>query len=371
MNKKIITAIIMLLAVVCTISADNEVKEKALVAAAVKQLGITGIDNLNPGTVTYSIQNQRVAVRVNALHEVEHIGIPIFPKEMRKSSPSPVYDFIEFALLDKLLNVTERHQAVNAITFTKGDWNNLLNITPEMIFNVKLDGTTYEVQWIIRELEKTEVITSLKFQQQYDVLSMSNKEELEKLLVHHLRTTDGPATNNIIPRIVPGLFSKDYVNKGIWMVPGAVYLKSSITANLYYRKRGSQYTLFSQSMYPAESLANILLAADSYMPKANLALSIMMYDGSVEKVTVSVADWLAAVKADGCRCHFGLDKQDGKTASMVIYANNQNKGYDHVLMLKCEIEDLDKQDITLTGQAYLYSPTSNVKNLFHKHNNNK
>ena len=370
MSKKLLYILAILLTLtVCNVHAADKARmsAKALLLAA-ESLKIPSADSLPSGTTTYRVGKNFVNVRANKLHELKHVGIPIFSKEMRRQSPSPVYDFIEFAALGHAYSLTSAQQATKSVQFSSGDWNKLLALSAEDVaWTVSCDGKEYSVNC----MKGSDIAVAMRFPVQYDVLSFSNKEELERLFIHSLRSADGKQTNHTMAASSNPAFSTQYTHGSIRMLEGDTYLKASITSNLYYRRRGQKYQLFSQAMYPAESLANITLTADATLPTAILNIDFVMYDGTIETVDVTVADWLATVKEDGCQCYYGFDKQDDKTASLVLYASNPSKGYDHVLMLKTDIDQLDRKTVVLKGNGYLFSPTSNVKNLFYKYTKKK
>lgn len=338
---------------------------KANIVSVLHSLSINNTDTLHAGNTVYSVRGQRVAVRVSG-KGVEHVGIPVFPSEMRANAPSPVYDYLEYSLLLHTLNLSAPQSELdNSITFSAGSWNDMLAITKDMNCTVSCqDGKTYTVTW--RKPDGSTLV-AVSFPMQYDKLMFSNKEELELRLIQKLKTTDGQQTDNTIRRARAELFTRRYEKGSVYVLEGDSHIKPTVTNNLYYRRFGSTYRLFSTSRLPAESLANILLTADRNLPKARIVLSVVKYNGNVEKVEITAADWIDCMKADGCRSYYAFDKEEDGKATVVLYAANETTGYDHVLTLSCDIDQLDKQVLSLWGTAYLFSPTSNVKNLFYEY----
>lgn len=337
---------------------------KASIADALTALGIAHADTLPVGNTIYAIRGQRVALRISA-DGVEHVGIPIFPKEMRSTAPSPVYDYMEYTLLVNTFGMPAATVLNGGLTFIKGSWSDMLAITSDMPCTISCnDGKRYEVTWLRGD---GETLVAVSFPVQYDMLMFSKKEELERQLIQKLRNIDGRQTDNTIHHARVELFSRRYENQGVYMLEGDSHIKPLITNSLYYRRQGSTYRLFSSSRLPAESLANILLTADKRLPKTRIVLSVVKYDGETEKVEITAADWLDCMKAEGCRSYYAFDKEEDGKATVVLYAANSETGYDHVLTLSCDIDQLDKSVVSLQGTAYLFSPTSNVKNLFYEY----
>lgn len=346
------------------VSSQTQPVTKTSVTNALRALGITHADTLSQGNTLYTVKGQRVALRVSAAG-VEHVGIPIFPMEMRRATPSPVYDYIEYTLLVNTFGLPEATVLHGGLTFIKGSWNDMLAITDDIPCTISCnDGKRYEVTW---QRSDGQILVAVSFPVQYDMLMFSKKEELERQLIQKLRNIDGRQTDNTIRHAKEELFSKRYENREVYMLEGDSHIKPVITNNLYYRRQGSTYRLFSSSRLPAESLANILLTADRRLPKARMVLSVVKYDGTAETVEITAADWLDCMKAEGCRSYYAFDKETAGKATVVLYAANEATGYDHVLTLACDIDQLDKSALSLSGTAYLFSPTSNVKNLFYEY----
>lgn len=359
-------SIIIALCAMAPLSVCSQTRQpaKANVANVLRSLGITNVDTLRPGNTLYNIRGQRVSLRVSA-DGVEHIGIPVFPNELRTKSPSPVYDYIEYTLLVNTFHLPEASVLQGGVTFRKGAWSDMLAITSDMPCTVSCnDGKSYEVTW---QRSDGSTLVAVSFPMQYDMLMFSNKEELEQRLIQKLKTVNGRQTDNTIRHAKAELFTRHYDNNEVYVLEGDTHIKQIITNNLYYRRSGSTYRLFSSSRLPAESLANILLTADRRLPKARILLSVVKYDATTEKVEITAADWLDCMKADGCRSYYAFDKEEDGKATVVLYAANETTGYDHVMTLTCNIDQLDSSAVSLQGTAYLFSPTSNVKNLFYEY----
>lgn len=352
--------ILSLLLCVLTLQAQT----KKVLTSTLQQVGLNRVDTLKPGSYAYKVSGHRMVVRVGDAGVVEHVGIPLFPSKMRTQMPSPVYDFLEYTLLKKTLSLSGDNMRINSVSFKKGNWNTLLSVTDNMQCNINNNmGRLYDVTWY----DTDKIVASVSFPIQYDLLLLSNKEELENILIADLRNSTGALSDYTIKAPDSGTFSSEYDNKKIFMLAGDTYLKNSITNNLYYMKKGQSYRLFASSQYPAESLANILLRADKSLPKAYVTLRVVKYDGTVETVEFTMADWISCMAKYDCQCYYGFDKENDGKSTAVLYASNPKSGYDHVLMLECNTDQLDQSVVHLSGTAYLFSPTSNVKNMFYKY----
>ena len=76
------------------------------------------------------------------------------------------------------------------------------------------------------------------------------------------------------------------------------------------------------------------------------------------------SQFLEFVKRQGCIPYFSFEEmRDGKLyGAMFIY--NKETGYDHIFSLECDVKDIATNKLVLNSRAYLYTPTTNVKNLY-------
>ena len=70
---------------------------------------------------------QIIEVRKSMHNVIDHIGIPLFNDQMRTLMPSPVYDFLEFAVLNIKYKVNPNTLYLSKVMFKKGSWNTLIH----------------------------------------------------------------------------------------------------------------------------------------------------------------------------------------------------------------------------------------------------
>ncbi|MDD6493331.1 MAG: hypothetical protein PUF55_01580, partial [Bacteroidales bacterium] len=102
----------------------------ALLKSAAEKLGLQIMqDSIMPDSIHFftAKDGRKICVRTNPMGQIEHIGIPLFNKGMRFLQPSPVYDFLEFALINKKYTVTPNQLYLSKVIFKKGNWDTLLN----------------------------------------------------------------------------------------------------------------------------------------------------------------------------------------------------------------------------------------------------
>ena len=111
--RNLTTAFFLLIGIIST-SAIGYKTEKLRHAASI--LGIAGVAESMQASQTQVVKandGQIVTLRTDVSRTVEHIGIPLFRDEMRALMPSPVYDFMEYAVLN--------YSGLNMNTLKDGD----------------------------------------------------------------------------------------------------------------------------------------------------------------------------------------------------------------------------------------------------------
>ena len=298
-----------------------------------------------------------------------HLGIPLFSNEMRTLMPSPIYDYLEQALLDRLYHISDNTLSLQKIKFFTGSWQSLESIHPTDICNISnLEGKQYVVSWV----RGSEEIASLTIPINYELLANSSRKEMEETFVRNLkahRTTIHhlPPTTQIESQLID--FGKD----SLLMLQGPSYLRPFITRSTYYRMQSVteredtiayeeiQPVLVVDRRYPQETMANLLLNGYG---DCQLKLEIQRSDYRRETVNVSLKQWQSFCEKEGCTPYFAFEDVYAQEAAGMVIMHNAAKGYDHLLYLQCPLSTMDSGHPLMTGKLYLYLPNNNILNLF-------
>ena len=145
--------LLMMLAALLPLKAAAQESVASPVEKAVQKLQLDSVelraDSL-PQVKTISRSGKDITLRFSEKGDVEHIGIPLFSKEMRLLQPSPVYDFLEYATLDKLFQVDDNTLRLDEVKFSKGGWNLLPGILEKSDYSTisNLNDKSYQVEWL-------------------------------------------------------------------------------------------------------------------------------------------------------------------------------------------------------------------------------
>ena len=110
-----------------SLSAQNYKAGRLKQAVDALKLQITA-EALSPEQTTMLTagDGQVICLRTSPTGEIEHVGIPLFADVMRLLQPSPVYDFLEYAVLNWKYKVMDNRLYLSKVIFRKGDWTMLL-----------------------------------------------------------------------------------------------------------------------------------------------------------------------------------------------------------------------------------------------------
>lgn len=268
---------------------------------------------------TSSTNRSDLTIRTSDDGTIEHIGIPLFNDEMRKLLPSPIYDYLEFALLDHKYHINENTLQQQKIRFFNGSWADLEKIRPSDRCTIdNRDDKWYIVKWERERLDYLAVVVPID----YELLANSTRKEMEQNF---------------------GRLLKQFKPKSD-RCEGSVLLKVSS---------------------PQETLSNILLSSsDSVQVMLNMDL---LYAGfRKETVIVSLSQWIGFCSSEGCTPYYIYEGAKGDLASAMLLMYNRSEGYAHLLHLHAAISQLEAKEQTYLGKVYMFIPTNNVADLFAK-----
>ncbi len=330
-------------------------------------LSLPQLDTLhNESSYSYLFKNRKLVVRVNRYGEVEHIGLALFPQEMTRLSPSPVYDFLERNLLERQLTNYDgelKHRlASEHLTFVTGNAATPLSFNGTEEFTEEhVDLKRYRVTWSRNGKE----ILIISFDMDIELLSGCNAIELEERFLHRLKRQqliDMPDEVGIFPE-----------NAKSYIVQGDTFLIKEMRNDLFYEKGGKGWHLSDHADMPSKTLPNMMLS-NQFPKDLSLQLTVDKYGYETEKLTVPYKNLLNMTAEDGCTPYFGIKgREEDGTYTGVLMLVNRRGGYIHMLSVVIPATTISSKDgNTLSGRLYVYIPMHNVSDrFFQKKKNSK
>ena len=324
---------------------------------AARKLNIVGLLSKNSLTDTLTVSGQHIVVRRDAQGQVVHIGIPLFNTSIRNLQPSPIHDYLEFAALDKKFQVSENTLQLNRLRFSKGGWEQLFQLGDTTACTISsLDDKTYVVQW----QRNGSSIVEVSFPVDYELLANSTRREMETKFIAELKNYKSAPSR--LPTTIDSTQLKKYAIEGIYVKEGRNYIINAITSSTYYAKSKQDFQLVYVPQHVSESMTDLLLAP-GVLPKASVNVKFALSTYREETVDVDYTQLYDFCVASGCEPYFGYEGMVGGMASGTLVMHNRQSGYSHLFYIQCPADQVGKPGVQLRGTAYIYIPSSNIKNL--------
>jgi hypothetical protein len=252
--------------------SGKEYRTSALRQAAVA-LGIEHQISNAPKNSTTNItlsSDTTIAVRIDNNGMVEHIGLPIFSADIRQQHPSPVYDCIEYAALDRLFVLTKNDLLIQKIKFIKGAWKSFLTVKSSDVFTITTqDNKFYQLAWSRDNSEILNVVVPID----YELLNGCNRRELEQ----------------------------------------------SFVRNVVHHRAAVNYQL------PKD--------IDSQLARSDMEVDIQLSDYARHNVSVTLRQWLSYCEGLGCTTDIKYDDSGELLSKGYVMSYNSAMGYHHLLEL--------------------------------------
>ena len=382
---KLISRLVLLLTLTMAFSDLSAQNYKAdRLRKAVEVLGLQmAPDSLMPDTTIalLSKDGRTVCLRTDPMGEIEHVGIPLFNDMLRLLQPSPVYDFLEYAVLNWKYKVNPNQLYLSKVIFKVGSWETLLR---EKLCETECsienrDDKMYIVTW--KREEKDVAVMGIPIE--YELLNNDTRRNMERAFVRDLEASK-PSSTRPNPAVVSEECLSIYGTEGLFVIPGKSYIIDLLNQNVYYKLatvyetadtiiNNKPVTMSMEAVlpvvvidpeFPAETFANLMMCDDGSVPDVTIELDFHLSDYHRQKVTMPLSQLKTFCRQQGCNLYFACDGvQKDKTRS-VMFASNLPKGYNHLFSLRIPTEQLTNEAPTVQADVYLYIPPIDKEKLF-------
>lgn len=272
---------------------------------------------------------------------IDHIGLQLFSAEVRKMSPSPIFDFLERYFLQlkypPTVKSTTNMLRDDQFRFLQGAPSGIDNIRTSDDFAFSNDNLRYTATWT----RQGRVLLSVSFPVEYELISGENKIEAEDNLLSDIRKA-----------IIKQQKEDNRRNDS--------YINECFTNRLYFLHDKLIYS----SKHPAETLANLMLSTEA-QGQYDMNVTQISYGFKKKVFQVPLRQWIAFCQNNGCQLYFGIeDLNDKGEISAVVLAVNQAENYNHVLTVSTNTSVIDAKRGVIEARLYPYVPTHNVMNMF-------
>ena len=349
----------------------RDYRTQALRAAAAK-LGLEQqIEQAASGTASIltTPDGWNVSVRISDDGRVEHIGLPLFNDAMRQQQPSPVYDCVEYAALDRNMLHSENDLLLQKIQLFNGSWQTVGDVRPTDRCSVGLRyGKVYQVTWSRNGQEMVNMAVPID----YELLLGANRRELEQHLAdeivrQHVKRPPYHLAEELLQRTA---------EEGIYVLPGDTFLIRGLTRNTYYTKailsqqvdsttyEEERMHILIDPRHPAETMANLLMSTDPQLPDAVVTLQLQLSSYAKKTVSFTWRQWSSYCEKQGCTSYYIYDNTQNSVVKGYVLMHNKALGYNHLLAVTCTNDDLVSDVPSFSGKAYLFIPNVEASKLF-------
>ncbi len=376
-------ALLLTLAVVCPdLSAQNYKADRLRKAVEVLGLQIDA-NSLMPDTTIalLSKDGRTVCLRTDPMGEIEHVGVPLFNDMLRLLQPSPVYDFLEYAVLNWKYKVNPNQLYLSKVIFKVGSWETLLK---EKLSEIECsienrEDKLYIVTW--KREEKDVAVIGIPIE--YELLNNDTRRNMERAFVRDLEASK-PSNTKLNPSVVSEEILSIYGTEGLFVIPGKSYIIDLLNQNVYYKLttvyetadtviNNKPVTMSMEAVlpvvvidpeFPAETFANLIMCDDGSIPNVTIELDFHLSDYHRQKLTMPLSQLKAFCRQQGCNLYFACDGVQKDKTRGVMFASNLPKGYNHLFSLRISTEQLTAETPTVQADVYLYIPPIDKEKLF-------
>lgn len=367
----------------CQLSAAQTFKTENIKKAA-RILGILdSLDCVDLGqTQTIKAKDgQIIEVRKSKHNVIEHIGIPLFNNQMRTLMPSPVYDFLEFAVLNIKYKVNPNTLYLSKVIFKKGNWNTLMNsqLIQSDCSIVNQDDRLYIVNWKLDEKD----IATIGIPIEYELLNNDNRRNIEKSYILQLKSCSAKSNNDKYSDISEENL-KIYGTEGLFVIEGDSHILPELNQNVYYvfktiyektdtvknNKRMDVYleavipTLLIDKEHPAESFANLMLGNDPDIPDVKLVMDFHLSDYHRQQVAIPLRQLKTFCEDQGDQIFFASSGIVKGIARGMLFIHNSAKGYNHLLSISIPLDQMTSPQPVVKAAVYLFIPPIEKSHLY-------
>lgn len=286
---------------------------------------------------------------------VAHIGLNLFPDEMKSSVDSELLEYIETSLLCRCLGL--KMSEPDNLSVTEGSVGDFKYITPATPHSV----TSNDSRAMVVEWECDGCNVKVELPTGYQTAKEGTRSDIENDFIAGVKNTAVGRTGT------PSIDSDalEPYGESLYILPGGSYMNKDITDSVYLDSDGDSMKPVWNSSYPAESVANLFICPSELYGNQKLNVTVLKHKyGEKETFTITVDQLLAYAEKTGCLPFWGMERfEDGRLeGSLFLY--NRIQGYDHVFKVVCTPADVIGGAGEIEARASLFVPTNNVQNLY-------
>ena len=195
--------------------------------------------------------------------------------------------------------------------------------------------------------------------------STSQRKSIEDAFISRMKAM---ATNpDVLTRIDKNALGKNMVKGARYYTQlGETYILDEISSNTYYKRKGNVYKPLCDKHFPKETIANRLLLSDNDLPTGMMTLKFQKYRYESDSVSISFKQFVTFCKNEGYNAYVGIEHIDNKEIYVDVFLYNGEQEWLQLINITCSIEHVSDEGLVVNGNAWLFIPLSNLRELMGK-----
>lgn len=278
-------------------------------------------------------------------------GLNLFSQDMKESADKDLLGRIESDLYNMILHKSDAMEVKSKIV--KGKLNDFKSITPDTPCSV----SSVNSKFIMAEWNLNGKIIAVEIPVSYETAKGTDRSKTENSMINRIKKSDGKRN--------PIVIDKDHLEsygEDLFLFPGGSYHSKDITRNIYL---DSSLNPIWDTNHVFESLEDLFILPSAKYGDVEVLLTILKHEyGEKETIATTVNKMLAEFEKDDCVPFWGVEKLTNGILEGALFLYNQKQGYDHVLKIECDPEEIINGNGQIKARASLFIPTNNVDNLY-------
>lgn len=192
----------------------------------------------------------------------------------------------------------------------------------------------------------------------------SQRKTMEDAFIARMKEME---SSDVLSRVSPDttVMSKAE-GKNYYIHPGDTYIIDEISSATYYDYNGTSFLPLCNKHFPIETIANRLLLPSRELPDGKMQLKFQKYRYETDSVDIQFKQFIAFCKNENHKAYVGIEKFDKEEMKVDVFLYNDTSKWLHIFTLNCPIDRVADEGLSIAGDAWLFIPTSNLRELMGK-----
>lgn len=192
----------------------------------------------------------------------------------------------------------------------------------------------------------------------------SQRKKIEDAFIARMKEMAG---GEVLTRISPDTTVMSMVeSKKYYVLPGDTYILDNISSATYYNRKGKFFQPLCDNRFPAETIANRLLLPNRELPDGELRLKFQKYRYETDSVNIQFKQFVVFCKNEGYKAYVGIESMDDVKMKADVFLYKEEDQWLHIFNIECPLKNVSDDGLNVAGSAWLFIPTSNLRELMGK-----